>query len=96
MTQLADNRRTIRAVAPAVGSQGAGLVAAMIGLLDATDNHGLDPERLDANTIQFRRLDGQQIEATAKYGGITNECHTCHQPPGRPHTDYCPQIGLVP
>lgn len=97
MAKLEDARLTIRS---AVHTQTADtdpttpVIAAVRRLFTTARWDGFDPAQIDLSTIRVNRIpDG--ITATARYGRLADDCDTCHQTPGRPHTDFCHLDGLV-
>lgn len=96
MTKLEDPRIIIRSVhhAAQTANPQPAVVAAVRGLYTAARWDTFNPEHIDVATIRVNRT-REGIEATARYGRLHDDCETCHQPPGRPHTDYCQHSGRV-
>jgi hypothetical protein len=93
---LADNRRTIRGVSDHQLTTTSSVLKAVSRLFDQAAFDGFDPDRIDLATMRISRVNDEgTIEATARYGRLSDECGICHQTPGRPHTEFCPRTGIV-
>lgn len=93
---LVDNRRIIRGVSDHQLTTTASVLKAVSRLFDTAAFDGYDPDQIDLATLRISRLNDEgAITATARYGRLCDECQTCHQTPGRPHTEFCHLEGLV-
>lgn len=94
--QLTDTRRILRGVSDHQITRTSSVLKAVSRLFDSAAFHGLDPDEIDLATMRVSQLhDDGPYEATARYGRLSDECGTCHQTPGRPHTEFCPLEGIV-
>jgi hypothetical protein len=94
--QLADTRRIIRGVSDHQITTASSVLKAVSRLFDQTAFEGFDPDKLDLASLRISRVNDEgTIEATARYGRLSDECGICHQTPGRPHTEFCQLEGLV-
>lgn len=93
---LTDTRRILRGVSDHQITRTSSVLKAVSRLFDSAAFEGFDPDEIDLATLRVSQLqDGAAYEATARYGRLTDECGTCHQPPGRPHTEFCHLEGNV-
>lgn len=94
--QLTDTRRILRGVSDHQITRTSSVLKAVSRLFDTAAFHGFDPDEIDLASLRISQLNDEgTIEATARYGRLTDECRTCHQTPGRPHTEFCELEGIV-
>lgn len=94
--QLTDTRRILRGVSDHQVTRTSSVLKAVSRLFDTAAFEGFDPDEIDLASLRISQLNDEgTIQATARYGRLCDECPTCHQTPGRPHTEFCHLEGVV-